>query len=137
MRWTLAAFLIVAACHAGELAALPEGKPARAATEGVTVTLKVLDRLSALRVLPEKGTFLQLTLAARLRTLFTFTPDEAKTLKLADKNDRLVWDSAADTGREFQLSAGEYEMLRAALRKLDDSGALTPDDVGLYRAIVR
>jgi hypothetical protein len=128
MRYLLLA-LVPFVCFAGE-------GPAPADAAEIAVKLKVLDRLAAVRLLPEKGSFIQMQVSKGLQQKLGFKAEELAELKMVEKDGRVTWDAAKDQPREIKLSRAELSMFKEGLRAADDKKEITSDMLNLYELIM-
>ena len=98
--------------------------------------LGVAERLRLLSLLPEKGNFITLKIVRELRETLSFDEAELTSLGLVTKGDRLEWSAAAEKAKDVPLGPQAIELIRAALKDLDDRKALDAGTSLLYEKFV-
>ena len=91
--------------------------------------LGVKDRLMLLNVLPPEGNLATIRIVTELRLALSFSEAEHADLQLVQmEGGGLKWNPNAPS-REFEIGAKGQEIVRAALKKLDDDKKLTTDHI--------
>jgi len=98
--------------------------------------LKVLDRLTLLGLLPEKGDFLTLKIVRKLREDLSFSEDEIQNLGIRQEEERIYWDQFADNGKDVQIGEKATDIIVDSLKKLNEQKQLTPQHMNLYESFV-
>lgn len=105
--------------------------------------LTVFERANLLNVLPREGNFVTLKTIRKLREALALTEDEiAKWQPKFSENGRMEWRIADDGGKpipqEAEIEIGEQgkEIIRTALKKLNDSNVLKDEHYTLYEKFV-
>lgn len=93
--------------------------------------LTLAERLNLMPLLPQKGTYVQMTLKHSIMGKLTLSPDEIDAWNVRDEEGRVKWDVKADTSKEIDFSDGEKALLSGILSKMDEDGELTDYTYGL------
>ena len=99
--------------------------------------LNVRERLVALNLLPQEGTFTNLKLIRVAREELSFNEAENKALKFQQKDNQLMWNPKAETIKEINLGEMVSLMLVDALKKLDTDGKLREEHFSLYEKMIK
>lgn len=95
--------------------------------------LSVLERLTLLSILPEKGNLTTIQIVARLRENLSFTEKEHKVLQFREEGEgdkkQLRWTPIPDAEVEVGLKA--VSIVHDVLKALDDAESLTPQHISL------
>lgn len=95
--------------------------------------LKMQERLMLVSVLPTQGNFLTVALASDLRKKVLPDNTENETLGIKQQAEAIQWDTTKDFGKDFEFEKSEMQMIKKALKELDDSGKLSMNHIELYR----
>jgi hypothetical protein len=98
--------------------------------------LYVIDRVSLLSILPEKGDFLTLKIIRQLREELSFSEEEIKALRLTSANGSVTWNAAADSGKDVQIGEKATDLIVDTLKKINEKKELTQQLFGLYAQFV-
>ena len=103
--------------------------------------LSVLERLMAVGLLPEKGSFTNLKLIRVAREALSFNDGEHKALnfrveKDPQGNDLTRWNDAAVPDKEISLGEVVTHMIVKELKELNDKEELKPEQFTLYEKFV-
>lgn len=99
--------------------------------------LSVTDRLIAMSLLPKEANFLTLKLVRKALDALGFSEDEHKVLKFERaETGGTKWNADADPMKDVALGEVAKNELVKALKKLDETGKLTSEHVGLYELLV-
>jgi len=99
--------------------------------------LKVLDRITLLGLLPEKGDFTTLKIVRQLREDLSFSEIEHELLSLQQTDGRLTWNPQADEGKEVEIGAKASVLIEDQLKKLDKEKQLTSQHMSVYEMFVK
>jgi len=107
----------------------------------MVVTLNVLDRLLILNVLPAEDNITTLRLVRKLKENIGFTDEELKVLDFKQVDapggkKNTVWNSDIVDARDFNISEKAYEIIKNALKKLNDANKLTEQHLPLWDKFV-
>jgi len=94
--------------------------------------LSILDRLVLLNVLPKEGQVTTLKIVRKLREDLSFSEEEHKLLNFRQEDERLVWDDEGDIDKEIEIGERATDIIKSALRTLNDQGKLHIDAVDIY-----
>lgn len=92
--------------------------------------LSILDRLVLLNVLPKEGQVTTLKIVRKLQEDLSFSEEEHKRLNFRQEEDRLVWNDEED--KEIEIGEKATDVIKSALRTLNDQGKLHIDAVDIY-----
>jgi len=92
--------------------------------------LSILDRLVLLNVLPKEGQVTTLKIVRKLQEDLSFSEEEHKRLNFRQEEDRLVWNDEED--KEIEIGERATDIIKSALRTLNDQGKLHIDAVDIY-----
>ena len=98
--------------------------------------LGVAERLRLLSVLPEKGNFITLKIVRELRETLSFDEAELTSLGFVTKGPRLEWNVAAEKIKDVPMGPQATDLIRSALKDLDDREALDAGTSLLYEKFV-
>lgn len=100
--------------------------------------LNVMDRMLALGLIPEKGTFVTLRVIQDARNVLALSAKEIKEYDVrdGDKPGTVVWKSEGNKDKEIAISSAACEMIKNELKKLDDKSELTINHMRLYEKFV-
>lgn len=88
------------------------------------VELSVLERLTLLNILPERGNVATLRIVRTLREDLSFTEEEIETFGVTLEEDRVLWDESKTEARGYTFGAVQQKVIVDALQKLDEEGAV-------------
>ena len=95
-------------------------------------TLSVKARLMLLGILPAEGDLTTIRIVRELREGLSFSETEHKQLKFRQDGSMLQWDEKAKVpDKELDIGPKALEVIRAAIKKLDDEKKLVPDHLEL------
>lgn len=98
--------------------------------------LTTKDRIILLNVLPAKGSFLTLKITRELRETLSFTEEELGRLKFVEDGNALKWETANDVPREFDFQPAATDIIKTALKGLDEKESLDADTFPLYELFI-
>lgn len=103
------------------------------------VTLKVADRIIvplALRYLTNGG-YAKFVTAKAIQQKVELTPEELEQYDVRDRADGFTtFNARKDTGREFDFSEREADLMREALQRMDERKALCWEFIPLFETFV-
>lgn len=103
------------------------------------VTLKVADRIIvplALRYL-KNGGYAKFVTAKAIQQKVELTPEELEQYDVRDRADGFTtFNARKDTGREFDFSEREADLMREALERMDERKALCWEFIPLFETFV-
>lgn len=91
----------------------------------------VRDRLALLSVLPVEGTLTTIRIVRELREALSFGEAEHRDLQMVEEGGQIRWEPQAERKRGIEIGGKGQEIVRAALRKLDEEGKLREEHVAL------
>ena len=98
--------------------------------------LNVLERITALGILPEAGNFATLKIVNDLRMSLGLTESEFKEFEVVTKGDQMSWNPKGAEERDIKIGEKATDILIEALRKLDEDKKLTNQHFSLYEKFV-
>ena len=106
------------------------------------VKMSVLNRLSLMGLLPEKGNYATLKINRELREELSCTEEENKALNFRPTgNGKMAWDDTAVPPKDFEFAEGSVreillENVKAQLREMEKNGTLALDYIALYETLI-
>jgi len=94
--------------------------------------LDVLERISVIGLLPEKGSFTNLKLVRVARESLSFTEEESKLLAFEENDGMTRWQDGVVSEKDIKLGEIVTEIVKKKLKELDQKEELTPEHVSLY-----
>ena len=104
-------------------------------TEKCFVLLTVMERFGLLGILPKEGNVLTMKLVQGLSDLLGFDEAEQEAIGFKQEADRITWDPKAKP-QDLDIGALSRDLLRDALKKLDDEGKITMELLPLHDKFV-
>lgn len=98
--------------------------------------LNVLERITALGILPEAGNFATLKIVQNLRMALSLTEVEFKEFEVVQKGDQMTWNEKGREEKEIKIGEKATDILIEALKKLDEEKKLTNQHFSLYEKFV-
>ena len=96
--------------------------------------LDVVERLSLLQVLPQKGNIVTLRILDDLRRDLSFTEEEVKKFAMNFDGGVATWTGSEP--KEVPLGAAAEKIIADELTRLDKTGELHRSHMGLYARLV-
>jgi ferric-dicitrate binding protein FerR (iron transport regulator) len=122
-----------------EIGETRKAKPSRLAFSGFTagsresvMKLDVLERISVIGLLPEKGSFTNLKLVRVARESLSFTEEESKLLDFQEEDGITRWQDGVVAEKDIKLGEIVTEIIKKSLKELDQKEELLPQQVELY-----
>jgi len=105
------------------------------------VKLTVLERLTALQLLPKEGNYVTLGVIRKAEEMLTFTENEIAKYKFKnipgpDNTQRTQWDSNVEQVTDLKLGAKAISLIGEELEKLDKDKKLKQEQFSLYEKFV-
>ena len=105
------------------------------------VKLSVINRLSLLGLLPDKGDITTIKIIRELREELSFTQGEHEILKFrpTGETNKVIWDDAAVPEKEFEFTGIReviLEGVKTQLRTEEQKGTLLLDHLPLYEVLI-
>lgn len=98
--------------------------------------LTLLDRIMVMTMIPKKGNFEKLIIAADLEKKVALTQDEIKEFEIkTGENGAITW-KATDKTFSYEFTELESKLVQDALKEASDKGELTKDHMSIYRLFV-
>ena len=94
--------------------------------------LNVLERITALGILPEAGNFATLKIVNDLRMSLGLTESEFKEFGVVQKGETMSWNPKGAEEREIKIGEKASDILTEALKKLDEDKKLTNQHFSLF-----
>ena len=98
--------------------------------------LNVLERITALGILPKEGNFATLRIVNDLRMVLSLTEEEYKEFEVKQLDDRLTWNLKGQEEREIEIGEKATDVIVDSLKELDKTKKLTQDLFGLYEKFI-
>jgi len=98
--------------------------------------LTVLERLVLLSILPKEGDFTTLKLVRKLRENLSFDEGEHEKLKFVQDGDQVRWNESALSPKHVAIGEKMSDLIRDALKKLNDEKKLREEHFSLYEKFV-
>lgn len=98
--------------------------------------LNVLERITALGILPEAGNFATLKIVQNLQMALSLTEVEFKEFEVVQKGDQMTWNEKGREEKEIKIGEKATDILIEALKKLDEEKKLTNQHFSLYEKFV-
>ena len=98
--------------------------------------LNVLERITALGILPEVGNFATLKIVNDLKMSLGLTEAEFKEFEVKQKGDQMMWNEKGAEEREIKIGEKATDILIEALRKLDEDKKLTNQHFSLFEKFI-
>jgi hypothetical protein len=99
------------------------------------VSLTIVERQALMGLLPQRGSFYEMTLAREVSEAVRYTTAELEALPgfqpLSDGSVR--WDADKEVAVEFEFTASQAELVRRRLRELDKQCQLEVAHLGLWK----
>lgn len=100
--------------------------------------LTVLERLTLLGSLPEKGDFTTLRIVRKLREDLSFAEEEHERLELKQQDGRISWNPVVDgDGKEVEIGEKANDVVVESLKKLDKEKQLTAQHISLCEKFLK
>lgn len=94
-----------------------------------TISLKVIDRLTILQILPNESDLMTIRIVRSLQDELSFTEEEHSKLNFVVNNNVTNWDDSTDILKEFKFAPKALSIIKKAFSdfvlKLDKEGKLT------------
>ncbi len=98
--------------------------------------LNVKQRLLLLNILPDEGNYDTLKIVRDQQNLLSFNEEELKRLKIRREGEMYQWDEAADEPVDISIGEMSFNMIKMALRRLNEEGKLQMEFLPLYEHFV-
>ena len=94
------------------------------------------ERLVLISVLPQEGNFTTLKIVRELREELSFTEEEHKVYEFKQEGNIVLWNKAKDTPKEVKIGEKANDIIKEALKKLNEEKKLRDEHIGLYEKFV-
>ena len=94
-------------------------------------TLSVKERLVLVAILPPEGDLTTIRIVRELREGLSFSEAEHKDLQMTQVDNQVRWEEGAVPNKKLDIGPKAAEVIRKAIKKLDDEKKLTPDHLEL------
>jgi len=98
--------------------------------------LSVLERLLVQGLLPEKGSFTNIKLMRLAMETLSFDEAENKALGFRQEGEQTIWNDGAVGEKEVIIGEVVSNMVKKALKELDEKEELKPEQFTLYEKFV-
>jgi hypothetical protein len=99
--------------------------------------LTLVQRLSLLNNLPEKGTFITLKIVRKLRESLSLSEEEIKYYNIHQEGNNVTWDNTkSDEVKEIEIGEKALDIIKDTLKKLDENKELSTKELDLYEMFV-
>ena len=93
--------------------------------------LGVRERLVLLGILPAEGSLATIRIVRELREALSFSEAEHEDLQMKQVDNQIRWEEGAVPDKKLDIGPKAAEVIRAAIKKLDDEKKLTADHLEL------
>ncbi|HUW11155.1 MAG TPA: hypothetical protein VM537_15605 [Anaerolineae bacterium] len=93
--------------------------------------LGVRERLVLLGILPAEGSLATIRIVRELREALSFSEAEHEDLQMKQVDNQIRWEEGAVPDKKLDIGPKAAEVIRAAIKKLDDEKKLTADHLDL------
>jgi hypothetical protein len=100
------------------------------------IGLNVGDRLLALGILPQEGSFITLKMTRGLVDKVGLKPEEITEFEVKEDGGMIRWNSAGMAPKDFEFAEAEVELFKKALKKKDEDGTLRTEMLPIYEKFV-
>ena len=94
------------------------------------------ERLVLLSVLPKEGNFTTIKVVRELREGLSFNEEEHKVYAFKQEGDFVIWNKEKDTPKEVKIGEKANDIIKEALKKLNEEKKLRDEHIGLYEKFV-
>lgn len=94
-------------------------------------TLSVKQRLVLLGILPPEGNLTTIRIVRELREGLSFSEAEHSDLQMVQEGEQIRWEQGATPDKKLDIGPKAVEVVRDALKKLDDEKKLRDDHIEL------
>ena len=103
----------------------------------IGMTLGILERIQLLNILPAEGNIVTLRIVGRLRDELGFSEDEISAGNIRQFEDgRITWDASSTVEKDVEIGDTAKDIIKAALKKLDDEKKLTTQLIPIWDKFV-
>jgi len=96
-----------------------------------------MERIQLLNLLPAEGNIVTLRIVNELREALGFSESDIKAASInATPEGRITWDATADKGKDVKIGDTAKDIIKAALKKLDDEKRLTTQLIPIWDEFV-
>ena len=100
------------------------------------MNLNVLERITALGILPSEGNFATLKIVNDLRLSLSLTEDEYKEFEIKQEGNQATWNAKGLEQREISIGEKATDIMVNALKELDKEKKLKQSMFSLYEKFV-
>ena len=94
-------------------------------------TLSVKERLVLVAILPPEGDLTTIRIVRELREGLSFSEAEHEDLQMKQVDNQVRWEEGAVPNKKLDIGPKAAEVIRKAIKKLDDEKKLTADHLEL------
>lgn len=98
--------------------------------------LNVKQRLLLLNIIPDEGSYDTLKIVRDQQNLLSFNEEELKRLKIVREGEMYQWDETADEPVDISIGEMSFNVIKMALRRLNEEGKLQMEFLPLYEHFV-
>jgi len=102
----------------------------------INMKLNVLERVTALRILPLEGNFATLKIVNNLRMALSLTEEEYSEFEVKQDGTQATWNAKGAEEREVNIGEKATDIMVEALKALDKEKKLTNSMFSLYEKFV-
>jgi alpha-tubulin suppressor-like RCC1 family protein len=105
-----------------------------------TMELTIKERIIILGLLPRETNFSTLKVVRDVENEIGFSETDLKTFEIVTEGDSIKWNAALEAAmspKDCKMGDRAYEIIKQAIKKLDDSNMLTKDHFSLYEKFVQ
>jgi len=93
--------------------------------------LTILQRILIFTILPKEGTLLTMKSLKALKDKTVFSEEEVKECELRIEDNQYFWNPLKDSGKDFEITEGETQLIVSGLKDLDKQGKITEQYLSL------
>ena len=98
--------------------------------------LSVLERFTALQLLPKEGDYITLGVIRKTQEKLSFTEDEIAKYKFKQNGEQTTWDNQVEQVTDIRIGNKVISLIAEELEKLNKDKKLTPQHMTLYDKFV-
>lgn len=104
----------------------------------MNLKLLILDRLAMNAIMPPTGNYETMVAVQNIKNKVDIGDEEKRltSLKIDQASGNVQWNRAADSPHDFTFNEKETEIIKTALKTLNDSNHLVQEHLGLYKAVM-
>ena len=83
-----------------------------------------------MQILPTEGSYITFKILSDLKARLAFNEKEIKDFKIEEKDGRVTWKKSVE--KEIEVGEKAEELIKGALKKLDEAGKVNDQNVMLF-----